>query len=218
MAREEERLVRAGEPPIVGGVPELPGILAAMALTPGLGVHMRGLADELLVHDYPGATLARAEREMLATAVSAGNDCFFCMDSHAAFATALLQRTGATERIPLLEGIKEGSSNGFDPKMQALLHIARVVGKNSLELTANDIAAARSAGASDGDVQLAVLIAAGFSMYNRMVDGLRAMTAPTAAAYAERAAMIAEHGYSAAPPPPGAPPAGQAAPEPAAAG
>ena len=204
MAREEERLVRAGEAPIVGGVPELPGILAAMALTPGLGVHMRGLADELLVHDYPGATLVRAEREMLATAVSAGNDCFFCMDSHAAFATALLRRTGGTERIPLLDGIKEGSSDGLDPKMQALLHIARVVGRNSLELTANDIAAARSAGASDGDVQLAVLIASGFSMYNRMVDGLRAMTAPSPEAYAANAEMIAEHGYSAAPPP-GAP-------------
>jgi len=215
MAREEERLVRAGEAPIVGGVPELPGILAAMALTPGLGVHMRGLADELLVNDYPGATLVRAEREMLATAVSAGNDCFFCMDSHAAFATALLQRTGGTERIPLLDGIKQGSSEGLDAKMQALLHIARVVGRNSLDLSADDIAAARSAGATDGDVQLAILIASGFSMYNRMVDGLRAMTASSPEAYRENAQMIAEHGYSGAPPPPGVP---APAAEPAAAG
>ena len=57
-------------------------------------------------------------------------------------------------------------------------------------------------------------LAAGFSMYNRMVDGLRAMTAPTPAAYAESAAMIAEHGYSAAPPP-GVPPT---TPEPVATG
>lgn len=206
MARDEERLVRAREEPIVGGVPELPGILAAMRLTPGLGVHMRGLADELLVHDYPGATLVRAEREMLATAVSAANDCFFCMDSHAAFATALLERSGGTDRIPLLDTIKEGSSEGFDPKMQSLLHVARVVRRNGLELTAADVEAARSAGATDGDIQLAVLIASAFSMYNRMVDGLRAMTAPSPDAYAASAAMIAEHGYSAAPPP-GAQPA-----------
>ena len=123
---------------------------------------------------------------------------------------------GGTALAPVIDVVKAGASDGLDPKMQALLHIARVVGKKSLELTANDIAAARSAGASDGDVQLAVLNASGFSMYNRMVDGLRAMTAPTAVAYAERAAMIAEHGYSAAPPP-GAPPAGQVAPEAAAA-
>ena len=40
---------------------------------------------------------------MLATAVSAANDCFFCMDSHGAFATALLERSGATQHAPLLE-------------------------------------------------------------------------------------------------------------------
>ena len=112
------------------------------------------------------------------------------------------------------DAIKEGSSDGFEPKMQALLHIARVVRGNGLDLTAGDVDAARAAGASDGDVQLAVLIASGFSMYNRMVDGLRAMTAPSAEAYAETAARIAEHGYSAAPPP-GIPPS---TPEPAAAG
>jgi hypothetical protein len=32
-------------------------------------------------------------------------------------------------------------------------------------------------------------------MYNRMVDGLRARTPPSADAYRERAAQIAEHGY-----------------------
>ena len=85
MARDDERLERAAEEPIVGGLPDVPGIGVAMRLTPGLGVHLRGLADELLVNDYPGATLQRVEREMLATAVSAANDCFFCMDSHGAF-------------------------------------------------------------------------------------------------------------------------------------
>jgi hypothetical protein len=45
-------------------------------------------------------------------------------------------------------------------------------------------------------VQLAVMIAAAFSMYNRMVDGFRAQTPPTAEAYRARASEIAEHGYS----------------------
>ena len=84
--------------------------------------------------------------------------------------------------------------------MLALLHIARTVGRAPLELTADDVAAARSAGATDGDVQLAVLIAAGFSMYNRMVDGFRAVTPPETEVYRERAGQIAEHGYSARPP------------------
>ena len=199
MTREEERHSRAQEQPIVGGLPDVPGIGAAIRLTPELGVHLRGLADVLLVNDFPGATLERVEREMLATAVSAANDCFFCMDSHHAHASALLAKGGATDRLPLLDGLKVGSSDGFDDKMQALLHIARTVRRAPRDLTADDVAAAVSAGASDADVQLAVLIAAAFSMYNRMVDGFRARTAPSVDAYRARAEEIAANGYSAPP-------------------
>ncbi len=196
MARDDERLVRSQEAPIVGGLPDVPGILTALRLTPELGVHLRGLADELLVNDFAGATISRPEREMLATAVSAANDCFYCMDSHGAFASALLEVHGATDRLPLVDVIKVGSSDGFDAKMQALLHIARTVRGDARELTADDVAAAHAAGATDADVQLAVLIAAGFSMYNRLVEGFRARTAPSADVYRERAGQIAAHGYS----------------------
>jgi AhpD family alkylhydroperoxidase len=207
----EARLKRSREEPIVGGLPDVPGIGAAMRLTPELGIHLRGLADQLLVNDFPGATISRAERELLATALSASNDCFFCMDSHAAHASAVLEReearegardggpegAGARQHEHLLDAIRLGSSEGFDPKMRALLHVTRTVGRQARDLTAADVAAARDAGASDADVQLAVLIAAAFSMYNRMVDGLRARTPADTKAYAERAAEIAEHGYSA---------------------
>ncbi len=196
MARDDERLARSNEDILVGGLPDAPGILAAIRLTPGLGVHLRGLADELLVNDFPGATISRPQREMLATAVSAANDCFYCMDSHGAFASALLEHTGASDLLPLVDVLKQGSSDGFDDKMQALIHISRTVRANPRELSAADVAAAQAAGASDADVQLAVLIAAAFSMYNRMVDGFRAKTPPTAEAYRSRASEIAAHGYS----------------------
>lgn len=196
MTRNAERLMRSQEEPIVGGLPEFPGILAAIRLTPSLGIHLRGLADELLVNDFPGATLERAEREMIATAVSAANDCFYCMDSHGAFATALLERSEATHLVPLVDAIKLGSSEGLDDKMRTLLHVARTVRREPRDLTAHDVAAAYAAGASDGDVQLAVLIAAAFSMYNRMVEGFRARTPPNPDAYRTRAAEIAAHGYS----------------------
>jgi uncharacterized peroxidase-related enzyme len=196
MTRDDERLERAREDPIVGGLPDVPGILAAIRLTPGLGVHLRGLADELLVNDFPGATLERAEREMLATAVSAANDCFYCMDSHGAFATALLEQNGTPERISVIEGIKLGSFDALDAKMQALAHIARTVRSEPRSLTSADVDGALAAGATDADVQLAVLIAAAFSMYNRMVEGFRARTPGDAEAYRGRAHEIAEHGYS----------------------
>lgn len=200
MARDDERLARSQEEPIMDGLPEVPGIGVAMRLTPGLGTHLRGLADEVLVNDFPGATIQRHQREMIATAVSAGNDCFFCMDSHAAHATALLEREGATHVEPMLDVIKAGSSDGLDPKMQALLHIARTVRAAPLRLTQADVAAAHEAGASEGDVQLAILIASAFSMYNRLVDGFRARTPADPAMYGMRAAEIADHGYSGATP------------------
>jgi hypothetical protein len=68
--------------------------------------------------------------------------------------------------------------------------------RGTRSLTADDVAAAHAARASDADVQLAVLIAAAFSMYNRMVEGFRARTPPTAEAYRGRADEIASHGYS----------------------
>ncbi|MGH7282038.1 MAG: carboxymuconolactone decarboxylase family protein [Polyangiaceae bacterium] len=167
-----------------------------MGLAPGLATHLRGLADELLVKDFPGATITRADRELLATAVSAGNDCFYCMDSHGAFASALLRKTNATEIESLVDGIKSGGSGGLSPKMAALVDIARTVRKNPRDARADQIERAIAAGASNADTQLAVLIAAAFCMYNRMVDGLRAPTLPTADAYRARAEEIAQHGYS----------------------
>jgi len=196
VTRDDERMQRATQPPLVGGLPDAPGITAAMALSPELGLHLRGLADALLVDDFPGATLRRAEREMIATVTSAGNDCFYCMDSHAAFASELLDRDGDTARKPLVDELLVGALDGFDPKMRALLNVASVVRRNPLELSAADVEAATSAGATDGDVQLAVCIASAFSMYNRLVDGLRAMTPPSTEPYAEPAKRIAEHGYS----------------------
>ena len=196
MARNDERLERSREEPIVGGLPDVPGILTAIRLTPGLGVHLRGLADELLVNDFPGTTLTRAEREMLATAVSAANDCFFCMDSHAAHANALLERSGELELAPLIDEVKLGSSEGFGEKMRALLHIARTVRREPRDLTAADVEAAVAAGATDADVQLAVLIAAAFSMYNRYVDGLRPHVPDDEGLYAVMGQRLASDGYA----------------------
>jgi uncharacterized peroxidase-related enzyme len=194
MSLDEKRKERAGEEPIVGGLPEMPGIIAAMSLSPGLATHLRGLAHELLVKEYPGSTLTRVERELVATAVSAANDCFYCMDSHGAFADALMGDAKATS-TGLVDGLKTGDTSRLSTKMRALVDIARTVQRRSRDLTRSDVEQALRAGATDADTQLTVLIAAAFCMYNRMVDGLRARTPPTAEAYRARATQIAEHGY-----------------------
>jgi uncharacterized peroxidase-related enzyme len=198
MARDDERHSRSTEAPVVGSLPDVPGILAPMQLAPGLALHLRGLADTLLVADFPGATLTRSDRELLATAVSAANDCFYCMDSHGAFAGELLLRATGDRHDVVVDALKRGETTGLDPKLAALTGIARTVQRRSRDLAPADVERAKAAGATDGDVQLAVLIASAFSMYNRMVDGLRAKTPPTAEAFRDRARQIAEHGYASA--------------------
>jgi uncharacterized peroxidase-related enzyme len=194
--REEERRARARELPIVDGLPDLPGIIVAMNLSPALSAPLRGLANALLVDEFPGSTLRRGERELLATATSARNDCFYCMDTHGAFAAELLRRDHASEIETLIDSIKSGELSRLDPKLSALASIARRVAQEPRTLDREDVARAKAAGASDGDVQLAILIAAAFCMYNRMVDGLRARTPANVAAYDARAREIAEYGYA----------------------
>jgi uncharacterized peroxidase-related enzyme len=196
MTRDAERQARAGEAPIVDGLPDVPGILVAMRLAEGLGRHLRGLADALLVDAFPGSSLTRGERELLATAVSAGNDCFYCMDTHGAFAAELLRRNEVPAVSDLIDSIKNGETKRLDPRMAALTVIARQVGRSARHLRREEIDAAKSAGASDGDIQLAVLIAAAFCMYNRMVDGMRAQTPANPRAYEDRARQIADYGYA----------------------
>ncbi|MFT3843240.1 MAG: carboxymuconolactone decarboxylase family protein [Myxococcaceae bacterium] len=195
MKRDEEREARSKEEPIVSGLPDFPGIIAAMRLTPGLGVHLRGLADELLVKPFEGCTLSRAERELIACASSAANDCFYCMDSHGAFASELLHRQKVPGGELMVENVKHGVHEGLSDKMEALLHIAQLVQKGGRAVSHHDIERAREFGATEADTQVVVLIASALAMYNRIVDGLRAKTPASAEAYRGRALEIAEHGY-----------------------
>ena len=122
------------------------------------------------------------------------------MDSHAAPRLPCLSGDGPT-RSPLLDAIKLGSSEGFDHKMRALLHISRTVRRQPLDLTAADVETALAAGATDADVQLAVLIAAGVLDVQPDGRGLRAVTPPSAEAYRAGAARSPRTGTAERRPP-----------------
>lgn len=197
-ARRDERISRSNEAILVKDIPNFPGILAAMMISPELAAPLRSLADFLLVTSYPQATISRLEREILATAVSAGNDCFYCMDSHAAFAEALLAQEGRDtgNSRDLTNRVKLGDFSALPSKIQCLARIACLVREGGRQLTPEAVAAARDTGASDADIQLAVLISAAFCMYNRVVDGFRAYTPSDPSVFDERAQQIAAYGYS----------------------
>jgi hypothetical protein len=62
-------------------------------------------------------------------------------------------------------------------------------------VTAEDVANAREAGATDLEIHDTVLIAAAFCMYNRYVDGLATWQPEDPAMYAKMGEHLATHGY-----------------------
>jgi uncharacterized peroxidase-related enzyme len=167
----------------------LPGILGPMAFRPETAKPLNELAEALL---RGPSTLSSAERELIATAVSAGNDCWFCEQSHGAAAAHHLggDRT-------LVEAVRLDLQGApVSPKLRALLAVADKVRQGGKHVGEGDVARARAEGATDQELHDTVLIAAAFCMYNRYVDGLATWAPAEIEAYREVGARLADEGYA----------------------
>jgi alkylhydroperoxidase/carboxymuconolactone decarboxylase family protein YurZ len=80
-------------------------------------------------------------------------------------------------------------------KLKALLVIAGQVQKGGKHVTAEAVADARAAGATDIEIHDTVLIAAAFCMFNRYVDGLATTQPRDEEMYRERGKRVAREGY-----------------------
>jgi len=165
----------------------LPGISGGFAFRPETAGPMRELAH-ILLHE-PGS-LTPGERELIATYVSSQNECHFCQASHGAAAAAHLGGDEAVQQVKT-----DFESAPVTPKLKALLAIAGKVQRGGKNVTGDDIAHARSQGATDLEIHDTVLIAAAFCMYNRYVDGLGTWQPQDQTMYAEMGRHLAEHGY-----------------------
>ncbi len=167
---------------------ELPGIVGLLTYRPETGKPLTELAEVLL---RGPSSLTSGEREIIAASVSYWNGCHFCHTSHAAAAAAHLK-----SGLSLIDDIKAGlPATPVSDKMRALLHIAHQVQKGGKNVTEDDIAAARSQGATDQELHDTVLIAAAFCMFNRYVDGLGTWAPGPNEAYAEMGERMAHVGY-----------------------
>lgn len=169
---------------------EFPGIVGPMTFRPQTAAPINELVNVLLRGE---STLSRGERELIATHVSWRNDCFFCQTIHGAVAAAQL---GHDEK--LVQTVKTDWLHAeITPKMKALLNIAGKVQLGGKHVTEEDVAAARSHGATDLEIHDTVLIAAVFCMCNRYVDGLGTWAPQELDMYRANAAQIVDRGYSA---------------------
>ena len=165
-----------------------PGITAGFAFRPETARPMRELAEVLLRGPN---TLTSAEREMIAAFVSSRNDCTFCHASHRAAAAHHMDGD-----YTIVDAVRENyQSAPVSPKLKALLVIADKVRADGRSVTADDVAKARSEGASDREIHDTVLIAAAFSMFNRYVDGLATFTPADPDAYDAMGRRMAREGY-----------------------
>ena len=175
--------------------PGVPGIGSLFEARPDSAKPMRELADALLRGPSP---LQPFERELIATYVSRRNSCVFCASSHGAAAAHL--EGGSKPLVAAVEANPESAAVSL--KLKALLHIADKVRSDARTVSPADIERARQAGAGDADLHDAVLISAAFSMYNRYVDGLAALTPTDPVLYDEMGARLARDGYNRPRPPP----------------
>ncbi len=166
----------------------LPGIRGPMAFRPETAKPLNELVDVLLRGPH---TLSPGERELIATFVSAQNDCTYCQTIHGAIAAHHL---GGDE--DLIENVKRDfESTNISPKLKALLAIAGKVQIGGKQVTSEDVDNARALGATDLEIHDTVLIAAVFCMCNRYVDGLATWTPEDPDFYHRRAAVVAANGY-----------------------
>jgi uncharacterized peroxidase-related enzyme len=168
----------------------VPGIRGPMMFRPETAKPMNELVDVLLRGPH---TLSPGERELIATYVSAENDCRYCQTIHGAIAAHHL---GGNEELVL--NVKHDFERAeISGKLKALLAIAGKVQLGGKNVSPEDIERARKQGATDLEIHDTVLIAAMFCMCNRYVDGLATWAPDNPEFYRQRAALVAANGYTA---------------------
>ncbi|UFH52983.1 carboxymuconolactone decarboxylase family protein [Spirosoma sp. KNUC1025] len=170
----------------------LPGIRGPMTFSPETAKPLNLLVDQLLWS--ADNTLSQGERELIATYVSAQNDCQYCQTIHGAIASQWLGDTDWS----LVQQVKQDPETApISEKMKALLAIAGSVQKGGKHVTTEQVDRARNLGATDKEIHDTVLIAAAFCMFNRYVDGLATWMPDDTSFFRNRAITICENGYSA---------------------
>ena len=170
--------------------PGLPGIRGPMTFRPETAKPLNDLVDVLLRGPH---SLSPGERELIATFTSAQNDCRYCQTIHGAVAAHHLRDEDVVAHVK-----HDFERAAVSEKLKALLMIAAKTARGGTHVSAEDVARARTHGATDLEIHDTVLIAAAFCMFNRYVDGLATWAPEDPDFYRQRAAVIAEHGYAAA--------------------
>ena len=144
-----------------------PNVLLAYAWRPEQFRAFFGYYDTLMRGE---SGLSRTERELIAVAVSAANECLYCTIAHGAALRVLSKNAVIADQVTA-----NYRHADLTPREAALVEFAVKVTREPAKVDAADLEALKTHGLSDADVWDAGAIAAFFNLSNRMATmaGLR---------------------------------------------
>jgi uncharacterized peroxidase-related enzyme len=138
----------------------VPNVFLAYAKRPE---HFRAFMHyhDLLMKGPSG--LSRAEREAIVVAVSAENDCLYCVTAHGAALRILGKDAAVADQVAI-----NWRTADLAPRLRAILTFASRVNEPGFAATDRELAELKSFGLSDDDAWDIAAVAAFFGLSNRM--------------------------------------------------
>lgn len=145
----------------------IPNVFLALARRPAEWRAFFAYHDALMEPDSVGrsSNLSKGDREMIVTAISAANQCLYCVVAHG----ALLR---IYEKKPLVADQVATNWRKADitPRQKAMLAFATKVNQRSHELDEDDFAPLHAHGLDDEDIWDIAAITAFFGLSNRIAS------------------------------------------------
>jgi uncharacterized peroxidase-related enzyme len=142
----------------------VPNVFRAYSLRPAQLRGFIALYDSIMEAD---SGLTKAEREMIAVAVSAENHCFYCLVSHGA-----ILRVRSKNPIQADTIAANYRAADLTPRQRAMLDFAVKITRASDTCADEDIEALRAHGFGDEDIMDIIQTAAFFNYSNRVASAL----------------------------------------------
>jgi uncharacterized peroxidase-related enzyme len=142
----------------------VPNVFRALSLRPEVLRGFVALYDALMAAD---GGLSKAEREMIAVAVSAQNACHYCLVSHGAVLRVRAKDARLADTVAA-----NYRAAALTPRQRAMLDYAVKVTRASAEVGDDDLATLRAHGLSDEEIFDVTQIAAFFNYSNRAASAL----------------------------------------------
>ena len=157
-----------------------------LAFRPEMTIHLGRFTHAVM---YEPGPIEPSLRELIATYTSSLNQCQFCMRSHAAVTSQLLNDPALVQQV-----IDNLDTAPIPDSQKALLYFVRKVTLESYKITRDDMQPLNAHGWDDAAIYYAITVSALFNFYNRWINstGVHPVSAEN---HALHAAKIATRGY-----------------------